>query len=301
MNENQRVLTLTIARLPRLKPNEKVFLCRRFADNPTEFFSTDFWEIEFLIGRSISKPWNLGQVQDQAESDALLAKKRGVSFVSCLEPEYPPQLLEIFAPPPVLFYRGKLSDSTIPHIAIVGTRQPTGVGVYTAFNIAREFGGLGFPVVSGLALGIDAMAHKGCVEGGGAAVAVLGSSPDEVYPKTNRVLAQRILERGGGLLSEYPPGTKPATWQFPARNRLISGLARGVLIVEAPERSGALITARFAMEHNRDLFVARSSLNSMRGLGCVKLAEDGVRVISSAEDVLREWGWAAAKGDDEIP
>jgi DNA processing protein len=299
MSESQRVLTLTIARLPGLKPNEKVSLCKYFADNPSKFFSAGSWEIEFLIGRSFPKPLNVEQAQEQAENDASLAKRRGISFVSCLEPEYPPQLLEIFAPPPALFYRGKLSDPTLPHIAIVGTRQPTGTGVATAFNIARDFGKLGFPVVSGLALGIDAIAHKGCVEGCGTTFAILASGPDEVYPKTNRSLAQRILETGGGILSEYPPGTKPALWQFPARNRIISGLARGALIVEAPERSGALITARFAMEQNRDLFVTRSSLNSVRGAGCAKLAQDGVRAVSSAEDILHEWGWASTKSSEE--
>ncbi|MDR1126747.1 MAG: DNA-processing protein DprA [Treponema sp.] len=297
MNESQRILALTIARLPGLKPHEKILLCKRFADSPSEFFSAGFLEVEFLIGRPSSKPWNIAQLQEQAEHDALLAKRRGVSFVSCLEPEYPPQLLEIFSPPPVLFYRGKLSDPTLPHIAIVGTRKPTGVGVSTAFNLARDFGRLGFPVVSGLALGIDAIAHKGCVEGGGTTFAVLGSSPDEVYPKTNRILAQRILETGGGILSEYPPETKPSAWQFPARNRLISGLARGVLIIEAPEKSGALITARFAMEQNRDLFVARSSLDSPCGMGCVKLAEDGVKAVSSVEDILWEWGWSSSTGE----
>ncbi|MDR0785533.1 MAG: DNA-processing protein DprA [Treponema sp.] len=291
MNENQIILTLATTRLPGLKPNEKVLLCNHFADSPSEFFSTDFLEIETLLGRPLRKSWSLDQVREQAENDALLAKKRGVSFVSCLEPEYPPQLREIFDPPPVLFYRGKLSRPTLPHIAIVGTRKPTGVGVSTAFDIAREFGKLGFPVVSGLALGIDAIAHKGCVEGDGTTLAVLGSSPDEMYPKANRRLAQRILEAGGGILSEYPPGTKPDIWRFPARNRIISGLARGVLVIEAPQKSGALITARFAAEQNRDLFVTRLSLSSPRGAGCAKLAEDGVRTVAGAEDILREWGF----------
>ncbi|MDR0644948.1 MAG: DNA-processing protein DprA [Treponema sp.] len=304
MNENQRILALTIARLPGLKPNEKVFLCRHFADVPSEFFSGGFLAIDSLIERPLSKrqlstPWNIDELREKAENDALLAKKWGVSFVFCFESAYPPQLLEIFDPPPVIFYRGGLPDPTLPHIAIVGTRKPTGAGVSAAFNFAREFGRLGFPVVSGLALGIDAIAHKGCVESGGRTFAVLGSSPDEVYPKTNRMLAQRILDTGGGLLSEYPPGTKPNAWQFPARNRLIAGLARGVLIIEAPEKSGALITARFAAEQNRDLFVTRLSLNSSRGTGCVKLAEDGVKAVASAEDILQEWGWSCTFGGEE--
>jgi DNA processing protein len=295
MNEDQIILTLTAARLPKLKPHEKTFLCTYFYDNPSDFFSADFLEIETLVGRPLPQSWNSALLREQAENDALLAKKRGISFVSYLESGYPPQLREIFDPPPVLFYRGRLPRPTLPHVAIVGTRKPTGAGVSSAFNIARELGAFGFPVVSGLALGIDAMAHKGCVEGGGTTLAVLASSPDEVYPKTNRRLAQRILETGGGLLSEYAPGTKPDIWRFPARNRLISGLARGVLIIEAPEKSGALITARFAAEQNRDLFVTRLSLDSPRGRGCVKLAEDGARTINGAGDILCEWGWAQAE------
>jgi DNA processing protein len=142
-------------------------------------------------------------------------------------------------------------------------------------------------VVSGLALGIDAMAHRGNVEGGAPTVAVLGCGPDMVYPHSNRPLARRILETGGIVLSEYPPGTRPYKGNFPARNRIISGLARGVVSVEAPEKSGALITARFAADQNRDLWVDKAGLP--RGAGTARLAEEGAKVISSARDILAEW------------
>jgi DNA processing protein len=146
------------------------------------------------------------------------------------------------------------------------------------------------------------MAHRGNIEGGAPTVAVLGSGLDYVYPTSNRGLARRILEAGGCLMSEYPPGTEPRKWNFPARNRIISALARGVLIVEAPERSGALITAGFALEQGRDLWVASSGFNSPLGKGTARLAEDGARVISSARDILVEWGWVHVdNGDDETP
>jgi DNA processing protein len=148
----------------------------------------------------------------------------------------------------------------------------------------------GLPVVSGLALGIDAMAHRGNLEGGAPTVAVLGSGLDMLYPASNRPLARRVLENGGLLLSEYPPGTGPFKWNFPARNRIISALARGVVIVEAPLKSGALITARFAIEQNRDLWVASAGTVSPLGEGTAKLAEEGAPVIKSGCDILEEWG-----------
>jgi DNA processing protein len=148
----------------------------------------------------------------------------------------------------------------------------------------------GLAVVSGLALGIDAMAHRGNLDGGAPTIAVLGSAADEIYPAANRILAKRILEGGGALVSEYPPGTEPRPWTFPARNRIISALARGTLIVEAPEKSGALITAQFALEQGRDLWVASSGT----GAGIAKLINDGAKIIYCAKDILTEWHWEEA-------
>jgi DNA processing protein len=156
--------------------------------------------------------------------------------------------------------------------------------------VALDCGKAGLAVISGLALGIDAMAHRGNIEGGAPTVAVLGSGLDMLYPAGNKALAQRIVEQGGALLSEYPPGMGPEKWHFPARNRIISALARGTLVVEAPEQSGALITARFALEHGRDVWVGASSAASERGAGTRKLADDGVPCITGAQDILEEWG-----------
>jgi DNA processing protein len=171
--------------------------------------------------------------------------------------------------------------------AVVGTRKPHGAALNAAFDLGRGLGAQGISVVSGLALGIDAMAHRGNLEGGARTYAVLGSGVDEIYPSSNRPLARKILEGGGGILSEYPPGTGPKKWHFPARNRIISAIARGTLIVEAPAASGALITARFALEQGRDLWVSSAGMGSE---GIARLAEDGAKIISSASDILREWG-----------
>jgi DNA processing protein len=205
-------------------------------------------------------------------------------------PPYPPLLGEIFDPPAVLYYRGTLPDPARPAVALVGTRRPSAAASRQALVLGREFARRGITVISGLALGIDALAHRGCLEGGGRTVAVLGSSLDEVYPASNRNLARRILETGGALVSEYPGGTKPRKWHFPQRNRIISGLARGTVIVEAPAKSGALYTGQFALEQGRDLWVASAGFASPLGDGCRKLAGEGCRVISSAAEVLLEWG-----------
>jgi DNA processing protein len=183
----------------------------------------------------------------------------------------------------------------MPLVAVVGTRKPSAQASAQAFEIARGLGYNGISVVSGLAIGIDSMAHRGNIEGGAPTIAVLGSGLDEVYPSSNRQLARRVLETGGVLLSEYLPGTGPRKWNFPARNRIISGLSRGVVIVEAPQKSGALITARFSLEQNRELWVASAGVKEggvADRRGTVKLASEGAQIIFSASDILSAWNIA---------
>jgi len=246
--------------------------------------------------------WTFQELAGEAGRDIRILEQRGIGFVSFLSPEYPPLLREIYDPPPALFYRGSLPPWDKPLAAVVGTRHPTAAALEETYRVSRDLARAGVPVVSGLALGIDAMAHRGCLDGGEITVAVLGSGADMVYPQTNRNLAARILRQGGCLLSEYPPGTPPMRHHFPARNRIISALSRGVLVAEAPEGSGALITASFALEHGRDLWVGSAGAASPRGEGNRKLADDGAEVISDAACILREWripqpSSAAAAGD----
>ncbi|MDR1930697.1 MAG: DNA-processing protein DprA [Treponema sp.] len=205
-------------------------------------------------------------------------------------PGYPPLLGELYDPPRILYYRGVLPDPEKPAVAVVGTRHPSAAASREAFKLGRELAERGIAVISGLALGIDAMAHRGCLEGGGKTAAVLGSGLDQVYPVSNRMLARRILESGGALISEYPWGTKPRKWNFPQRNRIISGLARGTVIVEAPAASGALYTAQFALEQGRDLWVSSVGASSSLGEGTRKLAEEGCPLIRGAAEIAAEWG-----------
>ncbi|HUV06708.1 MAG TPA: DNA-processing protein DprA, partial [Spirochaetia bacterium] len=194
--------------------------------------------------------------------------------------------------PLLLFYRGSLPDGALPLVGVVGTRNPTGVARSSAFQMGFELSQGGIGVVSGLARGIDVEAHRGCLEGRAGAVAVLGNGLNTVYPVKNTHVGLRIIERGGVLLSEYPPDTPPLKHHFPARNRIISGLSRSVVVVQAPNSSGALITADYALEQGRDLFVHRIGLYGKTGSGSLRLANDGAKVIGSAEEIFREWGWS---------
>jgi len=280
---------LMICRIPGLKGDERVKLIKKY-DRVEELLPLSKKDIENDIGRTLGpSTWNMTDAKAEAEKDAEQAARTGMRLVSWREKAYPPLLREIFDPPALLFCRGALSDPEKPMAAVVGTRKPSPQGAERAFTLGRELGEAGIPVVSGLALGIDAMAHRGNIEGKAATVAVLGSGVDMVFPSSNRDLARRILETGGLIVSEYPPGTGPDKWHFPARNRIISALARGAVIVEAPEKSGALITAQFALDQGRDLWVDGYGVKSPLGAGTARLAEEGAGVINSAADILAEW------------
>jgi DNA processing protein len=283
------LLDLAVNRIPGLMAREKLLLCEKF-DREDDFYLLSRGDIVRIINRPLGRPWTMDMIRSQAEKDAALAKLRGIGYVAHGDGNYPPLLRELYDPPALIFYRGVLPDRERPLAAVVGTRRPSAAAAAQAFAVGREFGRAGLAVVSGLALGIDAMAHRGNLAGGGATVAVLGCGLDRVYPVANRDLARRVLAGGGVLLGEYPPGTEPFRWNFPARNRIIAGLARGVLIVEAPARSGALVTAQFALDLGRDLLVASSGVASSLGAGTRRLRDEGARTLERAADMFAEWG-----------
>jgi len=209
------------------------------------------------------------------------------------DPDYPAGLFDIGDAPPVLFFVGQRQTLRRPALAIVGSRNATPQGREDAAAFARALSAAGVAIVSGLALGIDAAAHRGALEGPGSTIAVIGTGPDRVYPARNRDLAHAIVERGA-LISEYFPGTPPRKENFPRRNRLLSGLARGVLVVEATLSSGSLITARLAGEQGRDVFAIPGSIHSPFSKGPHKLIREGAKLVETAQDVLAELGLAAA-------
>lgn len=241
---------------------------------------------------------NLGKVREarsRLNPDQLFDQylQRNPHFWTPADPDYPRLLLEIPSPPPLLHYQGKLdlreNQGTQPLIGIVGTRHPTEHGRRWAKRISKTLTQKGFTIVSGMAAGIDAEAHWGCLEAGGRTLAVFGAGLDIVYPASNRKLYNQIQQQGL-ILSEYPAGTRPDRGNFPARNRIVAGLCRAILVIEAPQRSGALITARLANEFGRDVFVLPNSPNLQEAQGCLQLINRGAYCIESEEYLLEMLG-----------
>lgn len=200
---------------------------------------------------------------------------------------YPPLLADAKGAPESLYVKGDAACLSLPALAIVGSRNPTRAGRENAFQFARHLAGTGFAIVSGLAEGIDSAAHEGALAAGGKTIAVLGHGPDRVYPASNRPLADRIAG-SGALVSEYRPEIGPRRHHFPERNRIISGLALGTLVVEAARRSGSLITARQAGEQGREVFAIPGSIHNPLSRGCHRLIRDGARLVECADDILSE-------------
>ena len=211
-----------------------------------------------------------------------------VSAITLLEPEYPTWLQHIQSPPAVLYVRGSLEPQDELALAVVGTRRATRYGLEVTRRIVPELVRAGVTIVSGLALGIDGAAHQAALDAGGRTLAVMACGVDVVYPREHRLLARAISENGA-LLSEYPPGVQPDARNFPPRNRIISGLSRGVLVVEAGEKSGALITAQFALEQGRETFAIPGSVFSCQSRGTNGLIQRGeAKLVLSADDILEE-------------
>lgn len=213
----------------------------------------------------------------------------GIQIISCEQDVYPRLLNEITDPPIVLFQKGQLMPSDSIAIAVVGSRHATHYGTSQAESLGRALALSGFTVVSGLARGIDAAAHLGALKAGGRTLAVLGSGLLNIYPSEHQKLAKQIGEQGA-LLSEYPPRRKPRSSAFPRRNRIVTGLCLGTIVVEAAKRSGALISARLAMEQNREVFAVPGPVNSRMSRGSHQLIKDGAKLVESIDDVLEELG-----------
>lgn len=210
-------------------------------------------------------------------------------YILTLNDRHYPELLRLTSNPPlVLFVHGDPAILATPQLAMVGSRNPTPVGMETAQDFAHQLGKAGMTITSGLALGIDAASHQGCLDAAGQTVAVLGTGPDRVYPARHRELAHDIVNNGGALVSEFSPGTPPLPGNFPRRNRIISGLSLGTLVVEAAMHSGSLITARTATEQGREVFSIPGSIHSPLAKGCNHLIRQGAKLVEIATDILEE-------------
>ncbi|MBW8186679.1 DNA-processing protein DprA [Shewanella nanhaiensis] len=237
---------------------------------------------ESLLERELAPNLNLVESalawQESADNHAII----------CFDdPNYPSFLKQISAPPPILFIKGELDAFFPPTLAIVGSRAASRAGLQLAYRFGSELGELGFGVCSGMAVGVDGSAHQGCLDSGGKTLAVLGTGVDVIYPKRHRKIYEDI-QAHGAIVSEFWPGTKPFSGNFPKRNRIISGLSIGTLVVEACRKSGSLITARLALEQGREVFAIPGSVLAENNQGCHDLIKDGAKLVENVADIIEE-------------
>ncbi|HWS02589.1 MAG TPA: DNA-processing protein DprA [Gammaproteobacteria bacterium] len=227
---------------------------------------------------------------EAVDRDLVWAEQNDNHILRLNTAEYPELLRQISDPPPLLYVHGSIEALHTPQLAMVGSRNPSAGGQETARAFAAHLSGVGLTITSGLALGIDAACHAGAHDGGGITVAVMGTGLDRVYPARHRELAHQIVSRGGTLATEFPIGTGPRPENFPRRNRIISGLSLGTLVVEAAPRSGSLTTARHAVEQGREVFAIPGSIHNPLARGCHALIRQGAKLVETAADILEELG-----------
>ncbi len=242
-----------------------------------------------LVGLGAEPAELVAQARARAANALADAARLGLKAIALGDERYSPWLAAIVDPPSVLWVRGRIPPIDRPAVAVIGSRQATPAGLQMGRALGEGLAAAGLTVVSGLARGVDGASHEGALAAGGLTIAVLGCGPDIVYPAEHRDLATRIAA-SGGVISEFPPGTSPQSHHFPLRNRIISGLSRAVIVIEAGERSGSLITAKMAMEQGRDVLVVPGNVLSGRNKGGHALIKDGARLVESIEDVLGELG-----------
>lgn len=266
-------------------------------------FRASFHELKRIegVGAKIAEDLKKFSWQPIVEKELNLAEKMGVKIISWDNPEYPPNLKEIYDPPPILYVWGKILAPDQKAIAVVGSRNPTTYGKAAAERIALGLSRVGITVISGLARGVDSCAHRGALKGGGRTIGVLGCGLNIIYPPENKELYEQMAKQGA-VITEFPFNTPPDKDHFPIRNRLISGMALGVAVVEATLRSGSLITARFALEQGREVFAVPGNIDSPRSEGTNRLIKEGAKLVLRAEDIIEELiPLASVAGPPEIP
>ncbi|MDG2018485.1 MAG: DNA-processing protein DprA [Porticoccaceae bacterium] len=237
----------------------------------------------------IRKAYHAGQWQAEVERIGKTLEQYQAQIVPITSQEYPPQLQQIAKPPPLLYVRGNPNCLHLPQIAIVGSRRMTRGAEKIAKSWAKSLAASGFTITSGMAIGIDSCAHRGALEAPqGISVGVVATGIDRSYPSRNASLAEQIVEKGGVLITEFAPGTPPLPAHFPQRNRIISGLSLGVLVVEAALKSGSLITAKYALEQNREVFAIPGSINSPQSKGCHQLIKQGACLVETTAELVEE-------------
>jgi DNA processing protein len=290
-DERERHALVALTLIPGLGPGRIKNLIE-YCGSASAVFKTRSWRLAAIpgIGPRISHGIIAFNRFDLVEQQFCRADRVGARMVRNSDPEYPQALNQIYDPPAFLWIRGTYTEPDHYSVAIVGTRRATSYGLHVAARLAAGLAERGITVVSGLAHGVDGAAHRGALQAGGRTVGVLGSGIDRIYPSSHRALAMQMID-SGCLVSEFALGTKPDAPNFPRRNRLISGLSLGTVVVEAYEEGGALITARLACEQNREVFAVPSPIaeHDGRGSGCNRLIQRGhAKLIMSVDDILAE-------------
>lgn len=288
MNEQELTARLALNRLVNIGPELYHTLLSHFG-SATEVFAAGRSQLESIPSMG---PKRLAEVLGGphctgVEQDIEWLQREGHLVIFSDDDSYPQRLHQIAAAPPVLFLKGRHELLDTLQLAIVGSRNPTSAGLETARAFARHLSRVGLTICSGLAQGIDGAAHTGALEGPGSTVAVTGTGLDRIYPASHRKLAHRIAE-DGLLVSEFPVGSGPQRWSFPRRNRVISGLSMGCLVVEAAKHSGSLITAQYSLEQGREVYAIPGSIHSPLARGCHKLIRQGAKLVETAMDIMEE-------------
>lgn len=288
MNNLETLLLLNM--VPSLSGIYILRLIREF-DQPRQILEADkarLLKIEGITPHKIEEIYRAKKDVSKIDRELKLCRKENISIKTILDKDYPENLKCIYDPPPVLYVKGNLSDCDYDSIAIVGSRRASFYGISMASRLSRELAGLGITIVSGLARGIDTASHKGALSADGRTIAILGSGLLRLYPPENKELADSISSTNGAVISEFSLETPPLARNFPRRNRVISGLSLGVVVVEAARNSGALITADLALEENREVFAVPGKMDSTTSVGTHSLIKQGAKLISSTEDIIDE-------------
>jgi len=259
-----------------------------FDEDIEKLYSASTSELNSKLGNKIAGYITEAKNNFNAEEEIEKLQRLNIGYMTLYDKNYPPLLKETPDFPAILYIRGDISALKLPSIAVVGSRKYSLYGKKVAYSLSKKISEAGLSIVSGLALGIDAVSHRAALDAGGITVGVLGCGLDKIYPASNLSIGREILEKGGAIISEFPPGTPPLVHHFPQRNRIIAGLSLGTLVVEAAEESGALITAYCALDYNREVFAVPGTIDAETSKGTNMLIQKGAKMVTKPEDIFEE-------------
>ena len=285
--QERNPLLLTLNASPRIGPKTFQVLAEAFEDDFEKYWDAPKSILKNILPAEVLKKFIEARETYLPEKELHKLDNIKAKYTTIYDKVYPEALKEIYNPPPVLYYRGEINILKSSALAVVGSRKFTGYGKKIGYKLAYELAQSGLTIVSGLALGLDSIVQRAALDASGLTIGVLACGIDQIYPAQNRELASKILSSGGLIISEQPPGTPPLKQNFPARNRIISGLALGTLVVEAAESSGSLITAACTLEQNREVFAVPGNVDSPASLGTNKLIKMGAYLVSETDDILK--------------